>query len=334
MNIRRRPRRDTSELELYKREIDLLAYAQEQGFAIQWARCTPRGNPVHWILKKDETDILALRTPKCWVYRNLDDDSDRGTILDFVQKVRGFRRGYGRSSLGEDAVNELRRYAGQLGPPPAAPPRRAGVGSPALAPAPAGMDRAAVQARFAAAVEASFSHYLERERCLTPKTLTAWRFEGTWRTENRGNILFPHHDLEGLCGFEVKNVAFTVSQGTKGLWHSRTRLGDTRLFFVEGAIDAFSHYRLHPSDDTRYMSTGGNIGAHQRELIRRAITRMPPATEIIAGFDRDKAGDRFTAVLEGLAEGRPVKRELPARGKDWNDLVKLLTREAPQEISR
>ena len=102
------------------------------------------------------------------------------------------------------------------------------------------------------------------------------RFEGRIRTDDRGNAVFPHFDLEGLRGYELKNVGYTgfASGGAKVLWLSNEDASDMRMVIAESAIDALSHAVLCPDSHTRYASVGGKPNPMQPELIRAAAARM------------------------------------------------------------
>ena len=71
-----------------------------------------------------------------------------------------------------------------------------------------------------------------------------------------GTILFPHHDANGLCGFETKSWRFTgfARAGSKALWWSKATPADNRLVIAESAIDAISYHQVNPHPKTRYVS--------------------------------------------------------------------------------
>ncbi|MEW6659306.1 MAG: DUF3991 domain-containing protein [Thermodesulfobacteriota bacterium] len=54
------------------------------------------------------------------------------------------------------------------------------------------------------------------------------KFEGCVRVDQRHNTLFPQHDKDSLCGFEIKNQGFSgfAPGGVKGLWYSKTKPSD------------------------------------------------------------------------------------------------------------
>jgi hypothetical protein len=121
------------------------------------------------------------------------------------------------------------------------------------------------------------------------------------RIDRRGNAVFPHFDVAGLCGYEIKNHGFTgfAAGGKKGLWFSHTGPGDRRLVLAESAIDALSHAVLFPDaeDRTRYASVGGKPNAQQPGLVQSTIARLPEGAEIVAAFDADEAGHLLAHVV-------------------------------------
>jgi hypothetical protein len=80
-------------------------------------------------------------------------------------------------------------------------------------------DRGLVETQYARAKNAARHPYLENERRLSPALLGSARFAGRIRIDEFGNAVFPHFDLQGLCGFEKKNVGYTgfAKGGEKGL---------------------------------------------------------------------------------------------------------------------
>ena len=130
------------------------------------------------------------------------------------------------------------------------------------------------------------------ERCLPATVLSSPRFAGRVRIDRRGNAVFPHFDVAGLCGYEIKNQGFTgfAAGGKKGLWFSHSRPNDRRLVLAESAIDALSHAVLFPDaeDQTRYASLGGKPNAKQPDLVQLTIARLPEGAEIVAAFDKMK----------------------------------------------
>jgi len=151
------------------------------------------------------------------------------------------------------------------------------------------------------------------------------RFLGKLKIDHRMNAIFPHADQSGPSGYEIKNRHFTgfSKGGEKGLWFSADRKDDTALVIAESSIDALSHAALHPDAHARYCSTGGAINPAQPALLRAAIARMGPGSQIIIATDNDAGGRKLAAQIEALVgeTGRQdlqSVRELPEdEGGDW-----------------
>jgi len=305
-----------SELEAFKTAIDLRAYAVDLGYVLD-RRESWRGSSV---LRHEVTgDKLIVKRDRDqhYVYFSVRDDRDNGSIIDFAMRRKGLNLGQVRK--------ELRPWIGRA--PTSLPP------FPAL-PVTA-KDRFEVDAAFRRMAEAPQHPYLENERGLPGELLAADRFAGRVRMDSRGNAVFPHFDLEGLCGYEIKNRNFTgfARGGEKGLWLSHREAGDNCLVLAESAIDALSHAALFPAPGTRYASIGGEMNPRQPELVRAVIDRLPGPCEVIAAMDADLQGQKLsTMILEAVGRsametGRTDLRfrlHLPTGVKDWNDALRTV----------
>lgn len=294
------------ELDTFKSGINLTEYAAMQGYVIDKRES---GRTSATMRHPNGDKIIIGRAPSGhWIYFSVRNSSDNGTIIDFIQNRRSV-------SLG-DIRRDLRGWTG------------AGV-SPALFVRelkPSTKDRTRVAAIFAKAECITQHPYLDA-RGIPSDLQASSRFAGSFKMDGRGNVLFPHRDQDGICGFEIKNHGFTgfATGGEKGLWFSRTRQSDLRLVFAESAIDAMSYAALHPCPTNRYASTAGKMNPLQPGLISAAIQRMSEEAEIIIATDNDSGGDEIAAQLEEIASqcGRSVRRDMPSQpGADWNDILK------------
>lgn len=179
--------------------------------------------------------------------------------------------------------------------------------------------------------------YLERERKLKAETLADPRFVGMVRTDARGNAAFPHYDRHGLAGFELKNEGFTgfSKNGQKAVWHSSNLTSAPRVVLVESAIDAMSHAQLSGDREAAYLSTGGSMSDHQRELVRSALAKAAErGAEIVIATDADEPGRKLAAEVQALApRGAKLYRQEPDQGKDWNDQMREQVRQAERSRS-
>lgn len=317
------PGNSDSELDAFKREIDLRQFAISLGYQID-RRESWRGSTV---LRRGGDKIVVKRNGNGhYVFFSVREDDDHGTVIDFVQWRQNL-------SLG-DVRKVLRPWIGR----PAAPPQ-----FPALEPT--NPDRMRVECAYRRMTEVPRYPYLEQDRCVPAPVLWSPRFVGRMRMDARGNTVFPHFDAAGLCGYEIKNRGFTgfAAGGEKGVWFSHTRCDDRRLILTESAIDALSHAALFPDaeDQTRYASLGGKPSRRQMGLLQTAIAKLPEEAEIVAAFDADPAGrrlaDEIHEVVANVASGTEkrnliFKSHLPTQGeKDWN--IVLQNRHRRQEGS-
>ena len=294
------------EIEAFKRDIDLVAFSVSKGYRLDRRESSQSSK----VLRHDGTGdklVVSRARDGHWQYFSVRSPDDNGTIIDFVQKRE-------HKSLGE-VRRELRDWTQTW--PPQLPARL-----PMLLTTP---DRAAVALEVKRASTPDSHAYLE-SRGISRDTLAHPRFRGTWllAAGPHGNAIFPHHDAQGLSGFEVKNYGFTgfSKGGRKGMWSSRAAPGDQRLIVTESAIDALSYHQVQPQLNARYVSFAGEQNPQQPILLDRVISEMPAGSRIVAATDNDKAGHDFAARIRDLSAKHShvtFERHAPSMGKDWND---------------
>lgn len=298
------------ELDRFKREIDLRSYAAGQGYHLD-AKESWRGSAVMRHPVSDDKIIIKRNANGHYVYFSVRDDDDNGTIIDFVQNRQGLSLGTVRK--------ELRPWVGCA---PVPVPHFAALPHSAK-------DRSKVELEYARMQDAGNHLYLETDRAIPAALLRSDRFAGRVRMDDYGNAIFPHFDLDGLCGYEIKNRNFTgfAKHGAKGLWLSHGRADDNRLVLAESGIDGLSHAELFPNAHARYGSIGGKPNPQQPELIRALIVRLPSGSEVVSATDNDADGVKLAGVVEHAvkASGRDDLRFLahqPVAVKDWNDALR------------
>ena len=260
--------------------------------------------------------IIKRDSDQHYVYFSVRDESDNGSIIDFVQKRRP-----GCRSLG-NVRQALRPWLGSGS-------RRTASALPLFKPLqPTTKDRLEVERQFRLMAYVERHAWLEQERCLPHEVLLADRFAGRIKIDRRGNAVFPHFDRAGLCGYEIKNAGYTgfAKGGEKGLWLSRLAETDTRLVFCESAIDALSYAALFGELDTRYASLGGQLNKKQPELISALLETLPLGCEVVAATDNDADGLAYAETIRQLVAeaNRPDLRfavHRPDRPKDWNQAL-------------
>lgn len=303
------------ELERFKVDIDLRQFAAAHGYTLDDRESWPGSAVMRAGPRSTGDKIIIKREPDGhYVYCSCRNGSDSGSIIDFVQRRRAL-------SLGE-VRKDLRGWL--TGTPPTPLPVL-----PELVRT--GRDRHAVETAFLAMREDASYPYLSAVRHLPEQIATLPRFRGRIRRDAKGNVVFPHFDEDGLCGFEIKNRGFTgfATGGTKGLWLSHEGPRDHRLVCCEGAIDCLSHATLFPNPEARYLSIGGRMNPSQPRLITAAVKRLPANGAVVAALDADVAGQTLTAtVREAFLAAKRLDLaffiQLPTIGNDWNDQLQAL----------
>lgn len=300
------------ELQRFKSEINLTEYAVAQGYEID-KRESSRSSAV---LRRGDDKIIVTTAPDGHgVYFSVRDDSDNGSIVDFVQKRTGLALGHVRQ--------ELRPWIGVGSRPAPVRPQE-----PIHKPIAINPDRGQIVAQWAKMQPAGQHPYL-LARGIDPATLADPRFAPAIRTDSRGNAVFGHYDRDGITGFELKNEGFTGFSrgGQKSLWFSTNAANAEKLVIVESAIDALSFDMLLRDDQgdtsansTGYISIGGSMSPQQQELVSKAIQKAElRGAPVLIATDADEPGEK---LAEQLAEmGKKTIRFSPDPGMDWNDHV-------------
>ena len=307
---------DAQAFDAYRSEIDLAAFARDRyGYHAQEWQSTSGIHVLKNMLTQHTIVVARDADTRHWIYSTLEPDTtsgaplqqERGTIVDFVQH----RNREHTHEIVHHECSSLTSRGPQRVPPPAKSKART--------------QDPGTQYTAAKAVDAS--------RCLAkyglrPETQAHPRFQGTWRVDDRGRVLFPHHDPKGIHGFEVRGEF--VKSGFEGdgrLWHSRLHKDDLVLVCTETAISALSYHQLHKRPDTRYLSTGGPVFAAQAELLTQAAAKLPSNGVVVLAFDNDSYGNEYAATAAKAVAGKGVRvcRHAPPERGDvtsWNDVVK------------
>lgn len=314
------------ELEDFKTRINLSEYAASEGYVLD--RKASSKNSA--LMRSPEGDkvVIARDTDQHWIYFSVRDDRDNGSIIDFVQNRKGVKLGGARQ--------ELRPWVGSGGPVRLSRPQPDLFAQDLI---PVSRDRAQVLGVLARAQPLAYHTYLEEERHIPRSLIQSPRFVGKLRIDARRNVLFPHADQDGPCGYELKNKGFTGFSpgGEKGLWFSAANREDTALVLAESGIDALSHACVFPDANARYASIGGAMNPNQPALISRAIEKMGQGASIILALDNDPAGRDLAVRIEALAHATNrddliVRTHLPGgEGQDWNDVLRASRTASPDQ---
>jgi hypothetical protein len=314
--------RQGDELEQFKTQINLVEYAEAQGYEID----LHESSKASAVLRRAEDKIVvATDADGHGIYFSVRDDSDNGSIIDFVQKRERLNLGQVRKVLRPWVGGYPSTYA----PKAPAPMRRK--------PQPTSGDRRQVLAVWSKMAPTNGNHsYLTIQREIEPATQADPRFVGSVRIDSpHGNAVFPHYDEDGITGYELKNEGFTgfAKGGEKALWHSSNFHDSLRLVVVESGIDALSHAELMQDSGAAYVSVGGSMSDKQRDLLTKAITRLQArGGTLIVATDSDPAGEALASEISALVPGMSGERQAASR-KDWNDALIALKNFTPLAVT-
>jgi len=308
-----------NELEQFKSQINLVEFAQSLGYQVDRTESSRNSK----VMRHDNGDKIVVATGQNGhgIYFSVRDDCDNGSIIDFVQKRT-------RASLGQ-IRKTLRPW---LRGPETSPPRSR---PPEPKPPPSSSDRQQILLAYAKTTPVRHHLYLA-SRGITDATLADPRFAGMVRQDAKGNAVFPHYDADGVAGYEMKNRGFTgfAAGGTKALWHSTNLDTAKQIVLMESAIDGLSHAQIHSNQTAAYISIGGQLSDHQRDLLRRVFERaVHREAEIVIATDNDPGGEQLAENIQKCLPENQRKRVTRATplAKDWND--DLQTAQPPPHYS-
>ncbi|WP_157433307.1 toprim domain-containing protein [Adhaeribacter aquaticus] len=308
---------DPQELERFKQTIDLVGYAQKQGYQLK--EQGKRGDWQH--LENNGEHIIVSRKDDKQIYFNPGDDRDKGSIIDFVKTREN-------KSLGE-VRQHLRAYLNETPEPQSSvsTTHQNNLSERSLEKSAKSLIEIETEeekrTRLIAEVlgvkkELSDRHYLH-SRSLSDETIDSPAFKGRIFTTEKNehgfrNTAFPLYNENGLASVEQKNTGFKnlLELPKDGIWVSYPTQGkDTpieRLVVSESAIDSLSYHQLHQDGkNTMYIATAGTVTERQIELIQRVIDKQNP-TELILANDRDAGGRKFNInYLNDLQPARAFK---------------------------
>ncbi len=292
-----------TELDGFKR-LNLVDFAKTMGYQIDRDESSKQSI----VLRKgdDKVIVKAPEHTEHWVYCSVRDESDHGSILDFI-----------RNRTGENLGNVRKMIRGHARDNPSlllSPVLKADV------PASQGQDgyRKKAAAVWKAARWEPEPVYLVG-RGLSSLTMTADRFTDTFRVDRSGNVLFPHFDRVGMCGYEIRRADFKGfgKDVKKALWYSNNLKTAESIVLCESPIDCFSHFQLH-SGESAYVAIGGTPSALQRDLLTGLLLKAADrGVKVYCAFDNDSSGNEYHSMME-LLSPQPLERLTPV-GKDWNE---------------
>ena len=293
-----------------KKSVNLNQYAARQGYELDKKKST-RSSLVMRHANGDK--IIISKKGANWVYFSVHDDSDNGTIVDFIEK----RTHKTLPEIGKD----LAAWSGGAGLLPicALPDVQEQVYEPER-----------IVRAFKWMKPITGHPYLINERKIPAEVLNHAKFKGSIYQDRYGNVVFPHQSAKGICGLELKNFDKGVFMrgSEKALWLGNIDTAAKVLILAEAAIDALSHFALFKSEGATYGAVSGGMKDNQFDCLMNILGKMPKLEKIVLAVDHDQGGEKIASRIEAYLEGKfagEIVRHIPEReGMDWNEVLKMI----------
>ncbi|MEQ8820999.1 MAG: DUF3991 and TOPRIM domain-containing protein [Sumerlaeia bacterium] len=301
------------EQEYFKTALNLIDFMRGYGHVVDERKSYERST----ILRGPDANIVGVTIDEKdghWIYYSFEDLADNGSIFDFVMN---------RTTGGDfsKACHLIRRWS--RGEPT---PHYRAVEPLGRKPKP--MRRVDIEAMSQAveAMPAITGHpYLEQRGIAWTDSLGAL-LAGKIRQDDRQNLIFPHRNLLGICGYEIKSASYRgfSTGGIKCLWRSNKPQNPAAIVVGEAVLDVISYHILNPAPATYLIGTSGSWGPDSQKCLQAAVRRLPPDGTVILAFDNDRKGHQYTGQVERLCEeeNREAKvAQPPESGYDWNQVL-------------
>ena len=292
------------DLTTFKRDINLATFSAMYGYEVDRKKSTKTSIA----MKSGNGKIIISKKGSNWVYFSVFDETDSGTIVDFVANRS-------RKTI-PDIGMFLSEWLG-LGEIPI----------PTYQIENQSYDQDRVKAIFRKCKPIASNLYLE-SRGLSTELLNSWRFQGRVLIDRHGNIAFPHFSDREVCGLELKNRqrGVLVKGSQRTFWRSNSRRSDKTLVVTEAVIDSLSYQQLFQLDDAMFLATGGGVSANQCQLLTRMLNETQHIERVLIATDNDSGGDRIAKrLLETVHKSQfngSTSRHRPLHdGDDWNDAL-------------
>lgn len=306
------------ELNNFKTNINLAEFATAFGYY----RDKEKSSINAPVMRHEDGDKIVIgrdRSDNHYIYFNPQDDSDNGTIIDFVQKRTGETLGHIRKRL------------------------RAWLRNPQP------QDNIPVKSSSKDALR--IANIWERiegsDCCLTQfwglsvkQAGKLARMHNVKYNDDERAFYFALSNTKGICGIEKRTAdeKHIISGSEKGVFVTGNLREADRIFIFESPVDMISHQAMGLHNATDYtVSTMGSISESIADSLKMIFENNKEA-EIIIAVDNDLGGHTIANKIASIAESVDgntdrVKRQKP-KHKDWNDDLKAEKQERGQRQTR
>ncbi len=317
------------ELDQFKTQINLVDYAQNNGYQLDQKKSST--NCIVLFDNQGDKILIGLnKTDNHYFYYSLTNETDKGSIIDFVQKRKNLNLGEVRKEL-RLWINNSHSTKYKVN----SKVNNKVTNKSEIKLTPIDRNKYQIIAQIESFQTINNHSYLN-QRGINQNTLDNPRFKETIYQDKRNNVIFPHSDREGICGYSIRNQNFKgfSTGGTKGLWTSKSGSKDNKLVICESPIDCLSYHQLFPDDHTRYFATSGTLSEKQKDLLRTAFEKIDQkGGSIIIATDKDVGGEEISQELTKIApKTAQISRHVPKYQKDWNEALKAKIERERQQL--
>jgi len=300
------------------------------------------------VIKKDNEKLVVSKKANNdgsfnYLYFNLNNDSDRGNIINFIKNRTGL-------TSANDIVKELKKLESI----------EANIENYEIGVAKSSYIREKAIEEFKNLPSVFESEkaikYLTDSRKLDIDILKQFS-DSIKHTQNYENIAIPMFVLNEdksfltMSGYNEKLTSFyeidgkiikDLNRGDKGVSILKsdisTRESIKKIFISESAIDSLSYLQLKnlQIDESLLIATNGQISENTKETLKVAINNLPNVESVELCFDSDEKGVKFSEAikeyLDSLDLNIRVENDLPQNAKDWNDELKQKEQEQQLQV--
>jgi 5S rRNA maturation endonuclease (ribonuclease M5) len=295
------------ELNKFKTHINLAEFATAFGYYKDKEKSSTNA-PVMRTEDGDKIVIGKDRADGHYIYFNPIDESDRGTIIDFVQRRTGETLGYIRK--------RLRAWMRDPQPQENIPVKASTKDALRIATIWERMPKDEPLALYAFGLD-----YSSVDRMANMKKVKYNREENAF--------YFMLSDLQGICGIEKRTVdgeKRIIAGSTKGIFTNGKLQDAPNIYIFESPIDMASHREMGMHNVADFtVCTMGSIGESAEKSLEAIFERNRDAKVIIA-VDNDAGGDAITSKIATILSRVDGNLDRAGRHKpetkDWNDDLK------------
>lgn len=299
------------EAEYFKSSINLVDFMRSYGYEIDEKESY--GKAIILRGRGDDKLQVIREQDNHWVYFSFRDLEDNGSIFDFVLNRSSHRNfGIARAEIREWTEGILRPYSRLVTPINRVPSTITKF------------DQAVLIKEFNHFKKSTGHPYLV-SRGVNDEIVQSPLFFGQICEDERQNVIFPHRNKRGICGFERKNYSFKgfSEGGIRGLWRSNIPETIEEMVLGESVLDVISYHILFPSN-AYYVSTSGGWSPGALELMKHAFDRLPAQARVRLIFDQDDQGRKYTEQVAALCQqlGKAALNSSPEQESyDWNQVL-------------